>query len=277
MEFLERAEYYFLPEKYHRKHDICEFLIGQIESFITEDTYKGLKVYVYEVNANDVETHDEHVFDFLLRTNRTKEHDEIITRQIIYGLIIDICYFVQESLLASMKKRLTVTFALIRKPFVFDLIILLRLYLTEDFIQQFNTIEKFDTTKLEKDDLIELINFSAKILITTAIQPNDVYNFIFNLSESDSLINITNRALHPSTTRNKQNLTGLQNINFIFSTEKEIEKQWDYLYNRLPLLLTYMLEVIEFMVNDTLKIDDDFYFKRLKYRAEFLSNKMNNK
>ncbi len=80
---------------------------------------------------------------------------------------------------------------------------------------------------------------------------------------------MSNKALHPSTTQNKNNLTEIQNINFVFSSIESIEMQWDYLYRKLPLLLLYLNEVLEFIIFDHLKLDNEEYEKRLIERAEF--------
>lgn len=273
MPYSQRTEYYYLPEIYHDKHDICEFMVYEIEKFITNESYKDLKVQNLDIPQSEFLSGDEHILDLLLRTNRTDEHNKIVSKHIIYSTIIDACYFLQEALLCSMKKRLTVTFALIRKPFVFDLVILLRLYFTEDFINEFNSNPKFDAPRLKSEEVLQLLEISTKTLVTDSITATDLYDFIFNLKKTDSLINITNKALHPSTTYNSYNLTGIQNLNFFFSTNENINTQWNYIYARLPVLLIHMLEVLEFIIDDVLDLGGKVYSKSLEERAEFLSKK----
>jgi len=96
-----------------------------------------------------------------------------------------------------------------------------------------------------------------------------VYDFIFNQALDDSLVNISNKALHPSTTRNKNNKTEIQNINFVFSTKDSIMSQWDYLYRRLPFLLLYLNEVLEVIMFDHLNLENKIYAQRLTERANF--------
>jgi len=274
-----RTNYYFLPEKYQEKHDMCEFLITQIESFITDNAYSELKYHSIQLEENINIDKDEHILDFLLRTKGKEQHDKIILASIIHSTIIDICYFVQEALLTSLKQRLTVTFALLRKPFVYDLVILLRAFFTDDFIDEFNSDPKFDATKLAKRDLKELLSISTEHLTTNNVSPsvyinaNELYDFIFNKAKDDSLINITNKALHPSTTYNENNLTGVQNLNFFFSTKADIETQWDYVYRRLPYFLLYMNELIETIMFGFLQFDTDNLIQRIEERAEFFSAK----
>ena len=109
-------------------------------------------------------------------------------------------------------------------------------------------------------------------MFSKSIKAVDIYDTVFNPISPDSIKNMSNKALHPSTTQNKNNLTEIQNLNFVFSTEKSIETQWDYLYRKLPLLLLYLNEVLEFIVFDHLKVDGKTYAERLVERAELFKH-----
>lgn len=145
----------------------------------------------------------------------------------------------------------------------------MRLYFTNDFLERFNNEEKFDTAKLSEDNIKELLRVSEDVLFSKSIKAADIYDIVFNPASSDSIKNMSNKALHPSTTQNNNNLTEIQNLNFVFNTEKSIETQWDYLYRKLPLLLLYLNEVLEFIVFDHLKVDNKTYSERLIERADF--------
>lgn len=265
----ERFDFLHLPTEFHEQHKTCEFLLYQIEDFILKDTFKGLRVQTIKFDKELELLDGEHILDYLLRVDESDKHNEIITSNILNAVIADICQFLQIALFASLQQRLTVTFSLIRKPFVYNLLVLLRLYLTSDFLEKFNKQDSFDTTGLTQEDIIELINASENLLFSKSIKASDVYDFIFNPALPDSLVNMSNKALHPSTTRNKNNKTEIQNINFVFSTREGILTQWDYLYRRLPFLLLYLNEILELMIFDHLKLDDKIYLERLTERANY--------
>lgn len=175
----------------------------------------------------------------------------------------------QIALFSSLQKRLTVTFSLIRKPFVYNLIVILRLYFTTDFLEKFNNAAKFDTAELTNAEKRELLEISERVMLSVSIKGSDIYNIVFNSENPDSIINISNKALHPSTTRNIHNRTEIQNMNFIFSTAESIETQWEFLYSKMPLLLLYLNELLEFIVFDHMRMDGKVYSDRLIERAEF--------
>ena len=269
-----RYDFLHLPKEFHRQHKSCEFLLYQIEDFVTAETFKGLRAQTVQFDKEIDLIEGEHILDYLLRTDKSDKHDEIITSHILNAVIADSCQFLQIALFASLQQRLTVTFSLIRKPFVYNLLVILRLYLTSDFLEKFNKEDSFDTTGISQEDIIELLNATENLLLSKSIKASDLYDFIFNPAFPDSLVNMSNKALHPSTTRNKSNKTEIQNINFVFSTKDSILTQWDYLYRRLPLLLLYLNEILEIFVLDHLKLDNDIYVERLTERANFF--KQNN-
>lgn len=268
------SEYLYLPERFWNKHKQCELFVRQIEEFIVNDTYNELRYQSFDLDSENDINKDEHIFDYLLRKERFEEHDNFIRKSLVNGLLIDVCYFLQEALSCSKKKRLTVAFSLFRKPFVYHLLIFLRLMFDGEFLEKFNRQESFDTNYLSESEKRELINKSLSLLLgAKTLEGNEIYDWIFNQNEQDSLINLTNKALHLSTTRNKNNKTDIQNLNFIFSNQDDIENLWSYIYQRIPVLLLYLVEIIEPLVFALIDLPEDIYIKRIEERIKIITTK----
>ena len=266
------ATYFYLPEKYWKIHDQCELIFSQIEGFITDDAYLELRINQFDLGTEFSLEENEHVLDFLLRINKLDEHDKIIKTTIVYGLLMDLCDSLQEAIACSKKRRLSVTFALLRKPFVYTLLVFLRLIFDDDFLEKFNTNDSFDATSIDENTKLNLLKMSLPLLIATrTANENELYDWIFNQNKPDSLINITNRAIHLSTTRNKNNKTGVQNLNFIFLNQENIESLWDYLYHRLPFLLLYLTEILDVLVFNLIEIPEGKLNQRLEDRIRILN------
>ncbi|SFF54730.1 hypothetical protein [Sunxiuqinia elliptica] len=260
-------EYLYLPEKYWNKHKQCELFVRQIEEFIVDETYNELRYQKFDLESENDLKEDEHIFDYLLRKEKFEEHDNFVRKSLVDALIIDVCYFLQEALAASKRKRLTVTFSLLRKPFVYHLPVFLRLLFDDEFLNNFNNKETFDVNYLKEEKKKELIKESLSLLLgAKSLTEEEIYEWIFNQNNPDSLINLTNKALHLSTTRNKNNKTEIQNLNFIFSNQDDIENLWSYLYTYIPILLLYLVEVIEPLVFAMIDLPENFYENRLKER-----------
>ncbi len=266
----ELDKYIFLPDEFKRSHDRCEFLIKQIEEFITNNAYDQLRIQSVQFSNKAKLKDEEHFFDYLQRLGETEERDKIVRNHLINALLIDVCYFVQEALACSKKKRLTVTFALLRKPFVYNLLVFLRLLFDEKFLKDFNEVEGFDTTSFDNSKKKDLIEKSISLLGLKHVSPDEIYDYIFNRSDDESLINLSDKALHLSTTRNKNNKTEIQNLNFIFSDYQSIMSQWDYLYRRLPFLLLYYVQIIEALIFNVIDVPEEEYINRIEERAKAL-------
>lgn len=149
--------------------------------------------------------------------------------------------------------------------------VLLRIYLEEGFLENFNNREDFDASKMSKQDLMELIEASTPMMLVGDITRDEIYNIIFNKEDHGSLINWSNKALHPSTTYHWASMTGAKNLNFMFNTPESLDSQWGHLYRRLPFLLNYMLECTEQIIFDTLKLAPAIYTERMQVRANYFS------
>ena len=266
------SEYLYLPKRHWDKHKQCELFVRQIEEFFVNEVYNDLRFQKFDLESVDDFKEDEHIFDYLLRKEKFEEHDNFVIKSLVNGLIMDVCYFLQEALLASKKMRLTVAFSLLRKPFVYHLPVFLRILFDEDFLDKFNNEDSFDVnyiTDNKKKDLIK--NSLPYLLASKTLKEEEIFDWIFNQKESDSLINLTNKALHLSTTRNKSNKTDIQNLNFIFSNPSDIENLWNYIYTKIPVLILYLLEIIEPLVFAIIELPDGVYEKRIEERIKIIT------
>lgn len=261
-------KYLYLPEKYHKTHDICFSLIKQIEEFITNENYQELKSQSVNLTEDEaqklIDSEITDVLNFLLTIGKKDEFNRIIRNTTIHGLIIDNCYFLQEALSCSTKRRLVVTFSLLRRPFIYNMVIILRLLLEDNFLDKYISgvnldSEKggdFDAAKIPKD-ILDLLQQTDGHLIMNNIGSSFVYEYLFDRTNSESLINLSEKALHPVTTRNAANKTGAMNLNFVFSTPVEYELQWDYLYRILPPLLLFYIDLVDTLVFSHLDREDN--------------------
>lgn len=89
-----------------------------------------------------------------------------------------------------------------------------------------------------------------------------------------SILNLSNRAIHPVTTR-PCNKTGEMNFNFMFATHVDIEHLWRHYYAYLPAILLFYVELF----NNTIfclfenEIDKDLYPKKIKKIVDIMQKK----
>lgn len=275
-------KYLYLPNEFHKLHDACFNLIREIEEFITEDIFQSLQYHAVSLNEEELQQLQNgkvDILQFLQDADKKEDHNRFVKNYLIYGLIIDNCYYLQEALLCSKKMRLAVTFSLLRRPLVYNMVIFLRLLLEEDFIDNFvsvgngNEDQIFDVAKLPKN-LKDLLINSQKHLITGSIEGEAIHNLIFDRSNPTSIINMTEKALHPITNRNKMNSTGAMNLNFVFMTQEDIHNLWKQFYSFLIPILMYYVDLIDTVTFAQLKLpkEKEILNNRLLTRIKYLSD-----
>jgi hypothetical protein len=263
-----RKQYYYLPKKYHAAHDYSEFVITQIEELITKSKFNELRskpVTLTEGQAGALATYKGHIYDFLQENGMKDIMNNSVACTLLNSLIMESCYFLQEAYLCSMKRRLTVAFSLFRKPFFEVVIILMRLMLEDDFVDRFNMEDDFDPTALhtaQKRECLEVIN----ILLNDLYVVDDLYEYLFDKSAPDNLYNLGNQSIHLYTGKNPAIKTGKQNLNLIFNGLSEQDSRWHYVYNIMPMLLTFLADLTELTVMRHTSIDTSVFERRFVER-----------
>lgn len=241
--------YLHLPEEFHKSHEKCFNLIKQIEEFIIDPRYSCLKGMSLKLEEKDIDLLKKarNPFDFLEQSGSTEDLEKMIKHSLIHALLIDFCYFMQEALECSAKMRLVVSYSLIRKPIIDNLKIFLRIFLDSSFLEQFINEESFDPTLITDNELKELLDATDQCRVIP-IKGQDIYNLVFDKKNRNSILNISNRAIHPATNRNDANSTGKMNLNFMFVTPEDNYNLWHSFYATLIPILMFYTEILNIIV-----------------------------
>ena len=264
-----KKNYYYLPNEYRKKHDYCEFVVGQIEDLILNKTFIELKEHSFTFSPEFIELinkSQDDFFDLLEQHNFTKELNHTVRNSLLLSLIMETSYFLQESLQCSLKMRMTVCFTLMRKPFLEILIILLRILLEEDFILKFSKTKGFNPTQNSPEEKKELLSKANKLLGNIYVT-DDLFDIIFCKQNEESLYTMTNLATHLYSDRTVIK-TEIQNLNFIFSTEEDIKSQWEYIYNNTPMIISFLADLIDLLVFKSTNLEEEIFRNRRKKRNE---------
>lgn len=265
--------FYYLPKEYHNIHRMCFELVGQVEEFITKEEYKFLQVTTFPLEESELAVFQKEqvdVWDYL------KEHNPEgfrlqLNKTIILGLLKDFCYFMQESLDCSNKMRLVVSYSLLRRPLVYNLVILLRLLYDDEFYDNFVNRDDYDSAKIDDDILKMYLDNTDRIRFAKNVSGAFIYDCIFKKEDAGSIINLSNRAIHPVTTR-KWNKTGEMNFNFMFMTHEDTKGLWRHYYSYLPAILLFYVELFNNTIFDLFEseIDHELFDKRMEKLVEIM-------
>ena len=271
-EGIKEMEFYYLPEEYRAVHTACFELIRQIEEFIVGKEYVFLWVSHTDLTDEEKERLDEcgDVWDFM-KKYKEEQFYTLLNKQLILGLLKDFCYFMQESMDCSNKNRLVVSYALLRRPLVDNLRILLRILADESFYDNFIERDDYDPAKMDDEETKAILKTTDEIRLTKPITGEFIYECIYDQSNPGSIINLSNRAIHPVTTRRK-NKTGAMNCNFMFMTNEDTVELWKHYYAYLPAILIFYSELFNTAVFGLFQneVDMELYPKRLERLAEIV-------
>lgn len=157
-------EFYYLPEKYRIVHTTCFEIVRHIEEFIVGEDYKFLQLTHQRLSEDDLKQLDEFadIWDFL-KTYKEEQFYTLLNKQLINGLLKDFCYFMQEFLDCSNKMRLVVAYALLRRPLVDNLKILLRIIGDDSFYNNFIERDDYDPANMKEFELKQLLDATDRI------------------------------------------------------------------------------------------------------------------
>lgn len=243
-----------LPLEYRFAH---EFAIDLHDWMVTH-LLRGEKERLFETNipiskqADLDELQDttgDALFDWMMRTQSSSTVGTFYVRALFPALLSDFLHFVFESLSCSRKGKLTVAYALLRKPLRENLAYLEWLLGDpDDFINKFHAAPSSQLSlgsMGSRTDIIARIRAaSSRTIIPDICDADLMYNIRYDKNSEYGFEELWNKALHLITTKHPIS-TEQGNLNFVFSTQDDALTQWHHLYSRLPLVLLYAVQVVD--------------------------------
>jgi hypothetical protein len=240
----------FLPKEFRENHRFCLFLHDQLLETLKSATKANIfNITIKLKNEEDAKKINGlkggQFIDYLQNNGYEKEVYDLYYREVISGLLKDFLHFVYEALQASKKGKLTVVYALLRKPFKDNLFYLeWLLAYPEDFLKRFDTVGSpmlsfpSDQTKARQ---IEIITKAyEKIEGIKLLNGEMMHKLRYDKREFNGLEFLWQQANHLITT-NKPIQTEQANFNFIFSNRKARYLQWKQMYALVPLFLFHTI------------------------------------
>jgi len=251
-----------LPERFEESHNFAIYLHDSLVQIVQtgeeKDIFNSEIIFNSKTEAKEMRgLSGEELWSWLDSRDEDLIKD-LSYRQTFVAVLTDLCQFVFESLQASRKGKLTVSFALLRKPFRDDLFILEWLLADpKSVVNKFyqGNPEEYAIESTQSDEKKEIIGKAIKrISEDYAFESDFIYRSRYDKEVYWSLGKVWNKALHVVTTHPKER-TEKQNLNFVFSSHEDKLSQWNYLYWITPILLYHTVEVSETLMATIAKID----------------------
>lgn len=245
-----------LPEKYHLVNNACAHIYDQMTDLLTNKEYnpyfnkRTLELTITdESEVAELETGNLNILEWLTKQGRTDELNVILVKHITLSILSDFVNFVYESIINAQKGKLSVAYALLRKPFTDELLLLEQLLTEpEDFINKFfhiGDIKLYDpSSKKHPPNEKEIIEKAFKKVVFMGADADLIYKIRYDKSYSAGINGISNQALH-IVTNDSNYKTSNQNLNFVFSGPKDYQRYWEHYYQFIPVLLIYATSIVD--------------------------------
>jgi hypothetical protein len=268
--YFETTDYYLLPEKYHFDHEYCIYLHDQLVKIIVEGEKLRLFGQTIKTKKKFPKIKGEELFDWF-RENFPRQSKRFMVKNIFAGTLSDALQFIFTALQCSVKGKLSVTYAILRKPLKDNLFILELLNVDKkDFFKRFeNPSELLDIGRsFSEQDKKKIINKNCEKIRFLANYKDIIYDSRYNKS-AKGFEPLFEKANH-ITTNVKHFQTERENLNFVFSNNESLDSQWKKLYKILPFLLRYFVDTAYCILNnnltkklkDELNLIDILYYRR---------------
>ena len=245
-----------LPEEFEFSHWFSFFLHDQLvetlKSAEQADVFNSIIQFKDESHHKDIEGLSGERFILWLEEHGYKEEVLVLYhKQLCAALLSDFLHFMYESLQCSRKGKLTVAYALLRKPLKENLFYMEWLLARPgDFLERFEK-ENPNRFKLPfpdeptESEHIAIIREAVENTKTGEwMEPEFLHELRFKKNSPISLEPLWQKANHLLTTF-KYLETEECNLNFIFSDSEARYSQWSGYYQFVPILLFHAVKIIE--------------------------------
>ncbi len=251
--------FFDLPRRLWWSHHLAFLLHDQLAHILLRGEEEGL--FCTELHlASDAEqaefesVDDAEIIDWMRQKGRSEEASEVVERLIVRGLLSDLCQFLFESIESAAKGKVSVAFALLRKPLRDQLFILEWLLADRNgFLREFaNGPESIDLVELLKrqKDWMKQITESAmsESCYSEFVASPFMWELRFDKSLGWSLEGYWNQAIHLVTT-NRHYRTDPENLNFVFVGDRDRSDLLDRYYQLVPTVLIHLCGVVRAIVD----------------------------
>lgn len=255
---IQKGEKSRVPKQYHFINNICAYIYDQLTEVLSDPFYIEMSNSNVEFGDDDklreaFNKNEENALDILKDAGRNDDIEIIVTKHVVMSIVADMVNFVYESITVAKKCKMSVAYALLRKPFTDQLLILEQILGDrKDFINRYffdGDPQKYDPSARGLDKKAIIDKALAK-LNSVIFQSDIIYKLRYDKAFDIGINAFTNHALH-IVTSDKNYRTENQGLNFTFPLDDDdIEDYFDHYYHATSILLIYTASIIDRIVFD---------------------------
>lgn len=235
-----------IPKKYWAQHEFCFHLHDLMAGLLVQMEIKKANHIKFEIASEEdrkLLSSGIHILDFLNKSGRGNLERRAVVNHVSIALLADMCHFVYEALRALEKRKFTVAFSLLRKPFKEGLLIVAQMCADEAAF--------FEKMKNDAKNLLNRKDFDEtgiKDLLRRAIgacrgakfaNEDALYNATFNFQNDIGLASLFDKATH-LVTEFRRNQTENYNLNLILKNSEDDDVYSGASYHQIAMVLLFI-------------------------------------
>lgn len=173
--------------------------------------------------------------------------EDALARDISQALMVDFLNFMYESLNAAKKGKVTVAYALLRKPMT-DLLLLLEQILVNrhEFVVRFTKEDsaKYDPSVANLNKQAIISEACAKLKLRELLDEEFIHTMRYDKGSKVGVGGSSAQAMH-IVTNGKHHATPNAYFNFVFDAVESLEKYWTNYYHVVTYLMCYAAAVMD--------------------------------
>lgn len=264
----------YLPADFVFAHEYCVFLYDTLVDALRDAEAAGVFAVAYAPKSAEefrkiVSLESEAVWDWFESAGHDEVVDEMVQKRVVPAIIADLCLFIHEALSCSRRCKLTVAYALLRKPLRENLLYLEWILVDSGrFVREFRAgvPERIAMGALSWEEKRDVVMRAARLAKAASAYPeNFIYDLRYAKDKDYGFEVLWNQAVHLVTTRGSI-ASSPQNINFVFSDESSFRSQWAHLYRTLPVLLYYTTEIVDLVIRKLAGVPSGSWLSATEFR-----------
>lgn len=241
-------DHFHIPRHYWPHHEYCFYLHDQVAALLVEYDAAGAHQWIADtiarVAAEKGVEGDLDVLDILKKAGMTETGKHLLFGHLVLALAADLLHFLYEGLCCLEKRKFSVAFSLLRKPFKENMLFLAWLLGDpDDFLQRFEKDNYTTLNGLQSPRRQELFKLAAEKLATKAAFDGElIEKMVFSKEFEGGLEPLWQKATHLITSQGSKLKTEDLNINFIFNNAAS-DHLYDVAYKALPYLMLFLVQL----------------------------------
>lgn len=256
MLIIEEGDEVILSPEFHAAHNVAVQFHDQMASIMMSEGYelfRKVSVHIpkgapdFELLKDGAMSFEEYMATHGMRAELT----ELLVSDVVQALLSDFLHFIFESLNAAKRGKISVAYALLRKPFE-DLLLLFEQILgdKQDFIERFHhqgDTVGYDPSFANLDKRTIVATATAKLTLREFFPDDLIWAIRYDKTAKAGIASFTHRA-HHIVTRNKHFPTPPRDFNFVFDSGESLHDYWANYYVIVPYTLMYAASVLDEIV-----------------------------